>query len=145
MARDPLQVLLRLRGIGLDAARRALAERLRAEAAAAEQCAGIEAGIAAETAAQRNQPPERRTLDAYAAWLGNARGAQRAAQAATRACEAATAAARASLHEARAGTRALEAALTQAQELREGAAARQEQQAVDEAAALCPRAERWSG
>jgi flagellar export protein FliJ len=139
MARHPLQVLLRVRGIALDAARRALADRLREEAAAAEQCAGIAATIARETAVQVSQPTERRTLETYAAWLGRAHDARREAQAATLACTAATAEARMSLNEARAGTRALEAVLAHVQEVHDAAAARLEQRTVDEAAARCKR------
>lgn len=145
MARDPLQVLLRLRGIGLDAARRALADRLREEAAAAARCAGIEAMIAREAHVQLSQPVEGRTAGSYVAWLTLAQGVRREAQAATRTCAAATAETRASLNEARAGTRALEAALEHVQEERRIAGARLEQQAVDEAAAGCERPERWSG
>lgn len=145
MARDPLQVLLRLRGIALDTARRTLADRLREEAAAAERAASIAATIVCEAAAQAGQAAETRSVESYAAWLGRTQVAQREAQAATRACAAATADARASLNAARTGTRALEAALDRAREARRDAAARLEQQAVDEAAAGCARPERWSG
>jgi hypothetical protein len=139
VARDPLQVLLRLRGIALDTARRALAERLREEAAAAARSAGIAATIARETVVQASQPVERRGLESYAIWLERTHATQREAQAATRACAAATAGARVSLSDARAGTRALEAALAQARDSRRQAAARLEQQAIDEAAAGCGR------
>ncbi|HEY3847496.1 MAG TPA: hypothetical protein VGL95_10315 [Acetobacteraceae bacterium] len=142
MARDPLQVLLRLRGIALDAARRALADRLREEAAAAARSAGIAATIARETAVQASQPVERRAVESYAAWLERTHAAQRDAQAATCACAAATAEARTSLNEARAGTRALEAAVARAQDASREAVARLEQQAIDEAAAGCGRPER---
>ena len=145
MARDPLQVLLRLRGISLDAARRALADRLREETAAAARCAGIEATIAHETQVQLSQPMESRAAGSYAAWLARALGERRDAQAASRTCATATAEARVSLNEARAETRALEAALEHVGDTRRIAAARLEQQAVDEAAAGCKRPERWSG
>jgi hypothetical protein len=142
VARDPLQVLLRLRGIALDTARRALADRLREEAAAAARSAGIAATIARETAVQASQPVERRGLEFYAVWLERTHAAQREAQAATGACVAATAEARVSLNEARAGTRALEAALAQARNSSREAAERLEQQAIDEAAAGCGRPDR---
>jgi hypothetical protein len=142
VARDPLQVLVRLRGIELDIARRALADRLREETAAAAQCAGIAASIARETEVQLSQPAERRAAASYAAWLGRTLDAQREAQAAARACAAATAEARASLNEARAGTRALESAMAQARDAGRDAAVRLEQQAIDEAAAGCRRPER---
>jgi hypothetical protein len=145
VARDPLQVLLRLRGIGLDAARRALADRLRDEAAAAARCAGIEASIVHETQVHLSQPMESRTVGSYAAWLAHAQADHRDAQAASRTSAAATAEARVSLNEVRVETRALEATLEHAQEVRRIAAMRQEQQAIDEAAARCKRPERWSG
>jgi len=145
MARDPLQVLLRVRGIALAAARRALADRLREETEAAERCAGIATTIAREAAVQTGQPVERRTVEFYAVWLGRNLAAQREAAAAARACAAATAEARASLSEARSAARALEAALAQAQDASREAAARLEQRAVDEAAAECRRPEPWSG
>jgi hypothetical protein len=135
-----LQVLLRLRGIALDAARRSLADRLRDEAAAAERSMAIAAAIEHETELQRRQPAER-TVDSYAAWLGREQGKHQEAQAASRACTAATAEARVSLNESRAEVRALEVALARLREAREGAAARLEQLAVDEAAARCKRPE----
>ena len=144
MARQPLQVLLRLRGIALDQARRELADRLREETAAAERCASIAATIARETELQGSQPAEG-TSDSYAAWLTGAHIVQREAAAANCSCIAATAEARASLNAARADTRALEAALERVQQVREGTALRLEQRAVDEAAAGCKRPERWSG
>jgi hypothetical protein len=145
VARDPLPVLLRVRGIAVDMARRALADRLREETAAAARCDGIAATIACETEVQLSQPVERRTVETYAAWLGRIHGAQREAQAAARDCAAGSAEARASLNELRAGARALEAALERARDASREAAARLEQQAVDEAAAACRRPERWSG
>jgi ABC-type branched-subunit amino acid transport system ATPase component len=145
MARDPLPVLLRLRNIALDAARRALADRLREESAAAERSAGIAATIARETVVQASQPVERRTGESYVAWLRSTRVAQREAEAAARACGEATAQARVSLNEARTESRALEAALERAADAARSVAARLEQYAVDEAAAGCKRPERWSG
>lgn len=145
MVRHPLEVLRRLRSIALDQARRALADRLREEAAAAEQSATIAATIARETAVHAGEPVEHRTVETYAAWLGRAQVAQREAEAARWACVAATVEARGSLNDARAGTRALEAAVAQMLEVQADAAARLEQQAVDEAAAGCKRPERWSG
>ena len=145
MARHPVQVLLRLRGIALDEARRTLADCLRQETAAVERSAGIAATIARETEVQLSQPAEQGMGDSYAAWLGRAQVAKREAHTATLACAEATAEARGSLNQARAGARALEAALAQVRQAREDMAARVEQQAVDEAAATCTRPERWSG
>jgi len=145
VARDPMQVLLRLRGIALDAARRALADRLREEMAAVAQCAGVAAAIAHEAEVHLGQPVASRMAESYAAWLARAHVQRRDAQAAAQTCATATAEARVSLNEARAGSRALEAVLAQIQDTRRSAAARLEQQAVDEAAAACKRPERWSG
>jgi hypothetical protein len=145
VARDPLQVLLRLRGIALDAARRGLADRLREEAVAADRCAAIAATIARETEVQLSQPAERPEVEYYAAWCERMQIAQREAQAASRACAVATAEARISVNEARAGCRALEVALERARDVSRNAAAKLEQEAIDEAAAGCARPVRWSG
>jgi flagellar biosynthesis chaperone FliJ len=135
MARDPLQVLARLRGISLDQARRALADRLREEAAAEARRDGIAATIVREAQMQERQAVESRTVDAYAAWVGRMRDAQHDAQTVVQACTAATGEARTSLSEARAGTRVLEAAMARTRETRRAAAVRREQEALDEAAA----------
>jgi hypothetical protein len=145
VAREPLQVLLRLRGIALDAARRSLADRLREEAAATDRCAAIAATIARETEVRLSQPAERPDVECYAAWLERTQIVQREAQAASRHCAAAAAEARASLNEARAGSRALEAAMARVQNAQRDAAAKLEQEAIDEAAAGCVRPGRWSG
>jgi hypothetical protein len=145
VARDPLPVLLRLRNIALDAARRALADRLREEGAAAERCADLAATIGRETEVQASEPVERGTGESYVAWLRSARAAQHEAEAASRACTAATVQARGSLNRARTESRVLEAALERAADAALSAATRLEQRAVDEAAAGCKRPERWSG
>ena len=145
MARDPLQVLLRLRGITLDQARRDLADRLREESAAAERCADIAAMIVREATAQMNQPPEGRTVESYAAWLGRTRIVQQQAQAASQACVAATAEAQLSLNEARAAKRVLEAEQEHARDVAQDAAMRREQQVLDEVATGRARPAQWSG
>ena len=100
----------------------------------------------ARTALQGSQPAEGRTLRFLCRMVWDRTlGAQREAAAATQACVAATAEARALLNEARAGARALEAALEHVQDASRAAAARVEQQAVDEAAAGCKRVGGWSG
>jgi hypothetical protein len=141
MARDPLQVLARLRDIALDQARRALADRLREEAAAEARSDGIAATIVREARLQERQALENRTVDAYASWAGRMRDVQHEAQATVQACGVATGEARTSLSEARAGTRAIEAAMARARDVRQAAAARREQQALDEAAAWRRRTE----
>ncbi len=145
MARHPLQTLLRVRGIALDAARRALADRLQEELAAADRCSAISATIAREAALQVSLPVQRGTTKSYVAWLERTQLAHRDAEATVRARVAATVEARASLNEERTGVRALEAVLEQIQAVARDTAARVEQAAVDEAAAGCKRPERWSG
>jgi hypothetical protein len=139
VARDPLQVLLRLRGIGLDAARRALGDRLREEDLAVARHAGIAASIVRETNVQLGLPVERRTDDSFVAWLGRTQPVLREAQAASDACAVATGEARVALNEARAGKRALEAAVEHGREVAREGAERLEQQLVDEAAAASKR------
>ena len=139
-------MLLRLRGITLDAARRALADRLREEAAAADRAADVAGTIARETAAQAGQPDFGATSDNYAAWLARTQDARREArQAATEPATAATAGHALPLTDERAaGPRAGGGAGARAGGAPD-AAARLEQQAVDEAAAGCKRPQRWSG
>ena len=136
MGRDPLQVLRRLRGITLDAARRALADRLGEETAAASRAADVAGTIARETAAQGGQPDFGATSDNYAAWLARMQDERRAARQTERAATEAVGRARTAVTEERAAARALEAALAHALESRRTAEARQEQRALDEAAAL---------
>ncbi|HUB13526.1 MAG TPA: hypothetical protein VMB34_16375 [Acetobacteraceae bacterium] len=144
MPRDPLRVLLRLRGITLDAARRALAERLRDEAVAAARAAGLAAAMDAEAAARRGLPDAAAT-DIYAAWLSRMQGARHAAQDAVQRSAAAASEARTVVGSERAAARALESALAHARQAHELTEARAEQSVLDEAALLCHRDRAWSG
>ena len=152
MARDPLQVLLRLRGITLDATRRALGERLREAAAAEQRAASVAAEIARETAAAASpaEPvapaaPAVPMVDSYAAWLRRAQETQRSATQAVRTAATATAKARDAVNDARAARRALEVLLEHAAEARRKEAEHANQQALDEAAAQRTRRGQWSG
>ena len=134
MARDPLLVLSRLRSITLDAARRALADRLGEQDSAAARAADVAATQVREADAQARLPELATAPDAYAAWLTRIHAQRDAAQTAVKTATESTTAARVTVNEERAAARALEAVLTQAQERRRREAARQEQRALDEAA-----------
>ena len=145
MPRDPLAVLLRLRGIALDTARRALAERMAAEADAAARADALRDAVAGETVSQATQPGERWMAEAFATWLGRIRLAQRDAADAVRRGAAATSEARAVVQEARVGVRTLEAMLAEQAAHRRDTAARTEQAALDEAgAARKPGDAKWA-
>jgi hypothetical protein len=145
MARDPLVALSRLRGIALDAARRALAARLGEQDAAAMRSADLAATRTRELAAQAGHPENALLSDYYAAWLKHSQAARQAAQAALGTAAQASAAARVTVNEERTALRALEAAMAQAREQRRQEADRQEQRALDEAAGSRARRQRWSG
>ncbi|HUB47557.1 MAG TPA: hypothetical protein VMB73_21455 [Acetobacteraceae bacterium] len=145
MSRDPLVVLSRLQGIALDAARRALADRLGEKDAAAERSAAVAAALAQETAAQAILPEFAVPPDTYAAWLRRMQAEQQATQKALHTATEAAAAARATVNEERVAVRALEAVMAQARERRRRAAARQEQRVLDEAAGLRGKRPPWSG
>jgi hypothetical protein len=145
MSRDPLVVLSRLQGIALDAARRALADRLGEKDAAAERSAAVAAALAQETAAQAILPEFAVPPDTYAAWLRRMQAEQQATQKALHTATEAAAAARATVNEERVAVRALEAVMAQARERRRREAARQEQRVLDEAAGLRGKRPPWSG
>jgi flagellar export protein FliJ len=108
VTRDPLEVLLRLRRLTADQARRALADCLRAESLAAQSVAVVAAAIEHETAAATSLAVGDAEVEAFAAWLRRIRPKQRAAQAAEEQAEAETVRARAVLAAARAAVRAAE-------------------------------------
>lgn len=145
MARDPLILLSRLQGIALDVARRALADRLGEQDAAAQRSADVATELVQETAAQAHLPEFAASPDTYAAWLRCMAAAREAAQKTLQTATEATATARATVNEERVAVRALEAVLARAQERRRHEAARQEQRALDEAAGLRGTRQRWSG
>jgi flagellar export protein FliJ len=145
MARDPLVVLARLQGMALDAARRALADRLGEQDAAAERSAAVVATLAQETAAQAHLPEFAASPDTYATWLRRMQQARQAAQRALHTATGATAAARATVNEERVAVRALEVVVAKVRERRRREAARQEQRVLDEAAGLRGNRPRWSG
>ncbi|HUN39283.1 MAG TPA: hypothetical protein VMU81_03230 [Acetobacteraceae bacterium] len=145
MARDPLVVLSRLRGITLDGARRALADRLGEQDAAAARSADLAATQAHEIDVQARLPALAAAPGAYTAWLKRIQSERQAAAEILGSATEATMAARATVNDERAAARALEAVLTQAQERRRREADRQEQRVLDEAAGLRARKPRWSG
>jgi hypothetical protein len=74
MARDPFAILLRVRRVALDEARRALADCLAAEAIAAKALMEAEADIVRERATAASLDADDAAVEAFAAWLRIARG-----------------------------------------------------------------------
>ncbi|HTW28793.1 MAG TPA: flagellar FliJ family protein [Acetobacteraceae bacterium] len=119
--RDPLDAVVRLREMAVDAARRGLAEALATETEAVQDVQEAEAAIAHETTAASQLLTTDADVEAFAAWLPQARQRLLRAEARHRAAAADTALARAGLARAR-------SALEVAETLRErrAAAAREE-------------------
>jgi len=134
MARDPLVALLRLRHLTVDEARRDLAASLRAEDAAAQVVARLEAAIERETEAACSLAADDADVEAFAAWLRRIRPEQSAAHAAQDRAEAETALARGVLAAARGAARAAEAMLERQESARQAEAERLAQRDIDEVA-----------
>ncbi len=137
MTHDPLEALLRLRRLGVDEARRGLAECLRLESEAATAVGGIEAAIEREMEAATNLAAGDAEVEAFAAWLRRIRPKQRAAHEAADAAEAETAQARYVLGAAQAAVRAVEEMLDQHAAAVHAEAERRAQAEIDEAAQRC--------
>ncbi|MDE2580701.1 MAG: flagellar FliJ family protein [Rhodospirillales bacterium] len=134
MTRDPLQPVLRLRRLALEAALRDLAAALRQEAACAQTVAALEAAIAQETAAAASLAGDDSVVEAFGVWLRRTRRELDGAAVARDAAGAEVELGRAVLAAARAAVRAAEtlAASREAEQCRN--AARQEQKDLDEIA-----------
>jgi flagellar biosynthesis chaperone FliJ len=130
--RDPLQALLRVRRLGVDDARRALADSLRAEEQAAAALTAVDMTIRQETEAACRLDADDAVVEQFARWLRRVQDSQRDARAARDAAELMTAQARGVLSAARAAVRATEAMLERQAAIRAGSAARSEQAVLDE-------------
>lgn len=133
MARDPLSTLLRVRRVALDEARRALADCLDAEAAAAEALTRAEAEILRERAAAASLDADDAAVEAFAGWLRLARGRAEQARLAHERVTAETARARAIVALARGSFEAAQTALDQKADDEREAWQRREQLSLDEA------------
>ena len=133
MARDPLQVLLRLRRLAVDDARRTLADRLRSEGAAADALAEIRDQMRQQTEIVQNAGTDLRLAQAFGTWLEWAEPRRRGAFAAVQAAEGETASARLVLADERAAMRAVETLIDKQDADRQAAAQRSEQRDLDEA------------
>ena len=132
-ARDPLDALIRLRRMGVDEARSALADSLRAGEAASAALEALEMAIRQETEAACSLDADDAAVEQFASWLRRTRDRQRDAGATRDAAELATAQARGVLAAARAAVRAIEAMQERQAAIRAAAAARTEQATLDEA------------
>ena len=132
MSRDPLEALLRLRKAAVDEARRALAERLRAESEATATVAAIESAITREAEVAADLAVGDAEVEAFGAWLQRIRPKQRSAHAAGQDAETATAQSRAVLGAARAAVRAAEEMLERQAAAAQAKAQKSAQSALDE-------------
>lgn len=133
MVRDPLQVLLRLRRLAVDDARRTLADRLRSEGAAAAALAEIRDQIKQQTTFIQGADTDIQLGQAFGTWLEWAELRRRGALAALQASEGETASARGVLADERAAMRAVETLIDKQDADRQAAAQRNEQRDLDEA------------
>jgi len=132
MTTDPLLILLRLRRIAADEARRGMAEALQAEAAAADGVRAIEEAIAHETEAAGALEGGDSVVEAFGQWMRRV-GQERAARLATLArAEECVQEARAVLAASRASMEATEAVIERREEARRLAALRAEQRVLDD-------------
>ncbi len=134
LQRSPLAIVARLRRIAVDEAKRALADCLTAEAAAAAALRAIDARIAAETDAASDPSGDDHAVEGLSRWLRRI-GAERIAAANLLAsAETQSAEARAVLAAGRSAARAMDELLAGRATERRLAADRREQAVLDEAA-----------
>jgi len=130
---DSLTVVVRLRNLAVNEARRALAECITAETAAAGALRRLDAAIAAETDAAGDLSGDDQSVEDFAAWLRRIDVERRAATAALETTEVRCTEARAALAASRTAARAMEDLLLRRQADRQLAAGRREQAMLDEA------------
>ena len=134
MPRDPLDILVRLRRLAVDQARKALADCLRTEAAAEASVARIAAAIERETDAAESLSATDADVEAFAAWLRRIRPEQHAAQEAQEQAETETLRMRAVVASARAAVQAAEDLVERHQAARRADELRSVQHEIDEVA-----------
>lgn len=139
---DALVALLRLRSLGVDEARRWLAESLRAETLAEAEERLAETAIAEETARATSLDGDDGVVEAFAVWLKRARVALEQARHVHTECLAKTTQARAALALARAAREAVEAALASHLAEERAVSERRSQTEADEAALTAHRRNR---
>lgn len=133
MARDPLTVLLRVRRLALDEARRSLGGCLEAEATAMRSVIEAASEIMRESATAASLDADDAAVEAFAAWLRVARLRSEQAAAAHERVTTETTRARAIVALARGSFEAAQAALEQKAEHEREARQRREQLSLDEA------------
>jgi flagellar biosynthesis chaperone FliJ len=138
MARNPLDILLRLRNAAQDEAKRAFATRLAEEATAQHLVEEAEARISREREIATDPSLGDSAVEAYIAWLPTGRRQAQAAQAAHERATANVTLARAALTVAHAAAEAVTTILAQRAEAAADLSARQSQAALDEIAARPP-------
>jgi flagellar biosynthesis chaperone FliJ len=134
MARDQLDVLLRVRRVAEDEAKRALVARLDEETAARHRLQMAEARLRQERDIATDPGQSDGSVEAYIAWLPSGRRAVAAAQAAHDEAAAKVTLARAELTLAHAAAEAADEFIEQREAKAETALARKAQAALDEIA-----------
>ncbi len=134
MRRDPLETLIRIRRTALDAARRELGACLDAEREADVARSHAEAAIAREQRIAEHIEAGDAVVEAFAAWLPDARKRLRQVEAGCERCRGETARARAALSLARGAHEAAEDALARARDEARAEHGRREQLGLDEIA-----------
>jgi flagellar export protein FliJ len=133
MARDPLQAVLKLRELAVEEARRHVAHCLETETAAGQEVTEVGHAIACETAAAADIAAGDAEVEAFAAWLPQARRRARAAEAKHEAASMETARARAALAASRAGVEAVQKLMEKRRAEHEAELQRKAQAVLDEA------------
>jgi len=132
MARHPLDIVIHLRRSALDETRRHLTECLTAEDQASAAVVALEKEAVRQREVAESLSANDATVEVYAAWLARHRAVQKRAQADLDRAGSETARARAALTAARAALEAAEALRESRQAEVRAAAARAEQNALDE-------------
>jgi len=132
MARDPLDIVIRLRQSALEETRRHLTECLAAEDQAAAVVAALETEAARQRLAAESLSASDATVEGYATWLARHRAARERGQANLDRAASETTRARAALTAARAALEAAEALRDSRLAEARATAARAEQHALDD-------------
>jgi hypothetical protein len=139
MEPDPLLVLLRLRRLAADEARRVLADCLRVEAEAAGRMRAIDVAIEQETEIASGLEGDDRIVEAFASWLRRAQSGRAEAESGWNAATQRVHEARTVLGASRTAIEAVEMLIAERAAGQRREMLRQEQQRLDESAAQAHR------
>jgi flagellar export protein FliJ len=132
VARDPLDVLLRVRQRAVDQSRQDLATCLKVETASMEAVRAIDEAVPREGAFADRFPEHPDGMEIFAGWLKRIRASRLGAMAALVAAEHRTAAARSALAAARSAARAVEQTIEERMAVVQTEAEKRDQHAMDD-------------